>query len=186
MDDEALVAFAKEGHHEAFEELRGRHFHRAFQTVNRITRSHPDAEDALQDTFLSAYANLDTFGGRAKFSTWLTRIATNSALMILRRKRIRPQAALHTSIDGETWEEWDIPDDRMNIEASYARKETTVHLKAAISWLRPALRNVLDIYHENNGTLEETAAIAGLTVPATKAQLTRARRVLRQRLARWA
>lgn len=186
LDDEALVIHAREGNHEAFEELWERYFQRVLQTVHRITKNPSDAEDALQDTFLSAFTHLNNFQFRAKFSTWLMRIAMNSALMILRRRRSHPQASLYMSIDGETWEEWDIPDQSIDIESSYARHEATVELKAAIGRLRPALRTVVQIHNQNEGTLKETATLAGLSVPATKTRLARARGVLRQRLARLA
>src|SRR5277367_148384 len=85
--DEALVAAAKLGDHPAFLELWTRHSSRVFKTAYSITRKREDAEDAIQDAWMKAYRHLNTFDGRAKFSTWLTRIAMNSSLMILRRKR---------------------------------------------------------------------------------------------------
>ena len=87
-NDETLVAAAKTGEHQAFSELWNRHSKKTFSTMYRITRNRQDAEDALQDAFLKAYVHLKNFDGRSSFSTWLTRIAINSALMILRRKII--------------------------------------------------------------------------------------------------
>jgi len=85
--DEVLVAAAKLGDHQAFLALWRRHSSRVLKTTYRITGSREDAEDAIQDAWMKAYLHLNTFDGRAQFATWLTRIAINSSLMILRRKR---------------------------------------------------------------------------------------------------
>jgi DNA-directed RNA polymerase specialized sigma24 family protein len=101
--DESLVAAAKEGLHIAFAEVCNRHSRRIFTTVYRITKNREDAEDACQDATLKAFVHLNTFDGRAKFSTWLTRIAINSALMILRQKRRRNETSIDAHFDGDTW-----------------------------------------------------------------------------------
>ena len=93
-EDEVLVAAAKVGDHSAFAELWNRHSKRAFSTMYRITKNRQDAEDGLQDAFLKAYVHLNNFDGRSTFATWLTRIAINSALMILRKKRAHPEAQI--------------------------------------------------------------------------------------------
>src|SRR5260370_31544457 len=120
--DEDLVAAAKSGDHHAFVELWTRHAKTAFNMVYRITRNQDDAEDVVQDAWMKAYVHLNTFDGRSKFSTWLTRIAINSALMILRSKRARPETSLQIT-DVETWQHWEIADQTKNIEAHYARHE---------------------------------------------------------------
>src|SRR5260370_31133558 len=122
--DEDLVAAAKLGDHHAFAELWTRHSKIAFNMAYRITGNRDDAEDAIQDAWMKAYTHLNTFDGRAKFSTWLTRIAMNSALMILRKKRAHPETSMDCSADGETWQQWEMADKRANIEEHYVRKET--------------------------------------------------------------
>src|SRR5580704_4133020 len=92
--DEILVAAAKSGDRPAFLELWTRHSNKAFKTAYRITGNRDDAEDAFQDAWMKAYVHLNTFDGRAQFSTWLTRIATNSSLMILRTKRAHPENSM--------------------------------------------------------------------------------------------
>ena len=87
MSDEMLASRAKSGDTDAFVELSKRHANRVFQATYRVTRNRQDAEDALQDAFLNAFTHMRNFEGRSSFSTWLTRIAINSALMILRKKR---------------------------------------------------------------------------------------------------
>src|ERR1700738_3723803 len=98
--DEVLVAAAKSGNHPAFAELWTRHSNKAFKMAYRITGNRDDAEDVIQDAWMKAYVHLETFDGRAKFSTWLTRIAINSALMALRRRRARPETSMEI-MDGE-------------------------------------------------------------------------------------
>ena len=115
MSDEVLVSTAKSGDANAFVELSKRHSNRLLQTTYRITKNRQDAEDALQDSLLKAFSHLKDFQERSSFSTWLTRIAINSALMILRKKR----GCFEISIDGtddpggkyERWEARSLTED---------------------------------------------------------------------------
>src|SRR5277367_5294936 len=130
--DEVLIAATKLGDHPSFVELWTRHSNSAFRVAYRITGNRDDAEDAIQDAWMKAYMHLNTFDGRSKFSTWLTRIAINSALMILRKKRAHPETSMDWSADGETWQQWEVTDKRVNIEDHYVTKEAERHLKRAI------------------------------------------------------
>ena len=96
MSDEVLVSTAKSGDADAFVELSKRHYSRLLQAAYRVTRNSQDAEDALQDSLLKAFTHLKDFQEKCRFSTWITRIAINSALMILRKKR----GFIEISIDG--------------------------------------------------------------------------------------
>jgi RNA polymerase sigma factor (sigma-70 family) len=180
--DEALVAAAKSGDHPAFVELWDRHSNTAFRTVYRVTGNRDDAEDAIQDAWMKAYVHLKTFDGRAKFSTWLTRIAINSALMILRKRRAHSEISIDGSADGETWRQWEMADKRVNIEEHYARKEAEWHLKRAIHRLRPTLRTIIEIQQSHEGSVKEIAEAAGISVAAVKSRLLRARTMLRRSL----
>ncbi len=183
FDDEMLVAAAKTGEHQAFSELCKRHSKKIFSTVYRITRNRQDAEDALQEAFLKAYVHLKKFDGRSSFSTWLTRIAINSALMILRRKRAHPEISMDGGSEGETWQHWEVPDRRVDTEEHYAKSERAHHLKRAIPQLRPALRTIVEIQQVHDIPIKKIAEIAGISVAATKSRLSRARTVLRRSLA---
>lgn len=180
--DEVLVAAAKSGNHPAFGELWTRHSNTVFKTVYRVTGSRHDAEDATQDAWMKAYLHLNTFDGRAKFSTWLTRIAINSALMILRKKRSHPETSMDWSVDGETWQQWEVGDKRANIEEHYSRKEAEKDLRRAIHRLRPALRTVIEIQQSHDGSVREIADVAGISVAAAKSRLLRAKTALRRSL----
>src|SRR6202453_749439 len=94
--DMHLVAAAKNGDHQAYAELCRRHSQRTLRTVLRITRNIADAEDTLQESLLKAYTHIGKFDGRCAFSSWLTRIAINNALMLLRKKRSRPGYSFET------------------------------------------------------------------------------------------
>jgi RNA polymerase sigma factor (sigma-70 family) len=180
--DEALVAASKRGDHPSFMELWTRHSNRAFKMVCRITGNRDDAEDAIQEAWMKAYMHLNTFDGRAKFSTWLTRIAINSALMTLRRRRAHPETSMDWSADGETWQQWEMADKRANVEEHYVRTETERHLKRAIHRLRPALRTIIEIQQAHDSSVKEISQVAGISVAAAKSRLLRARTVLRRSL----
>jgi RNA polymerase sigma-70 factor (ECF subfamily) len=175
--DDALVAAAKSGEQRAFVELWTRHSKTAFNMAYRITGNRDDAEDVVQDAWMKAYAHLNMFDGRAKFSTWLSRIAINSALMILRRKRSRPETSMEIT-DGESWQQWEIPDQSKDTEELYTKHEAVQRLRRAIRRLQPALRNVIEIHQSNDSSVKETAELAGISVSATKSRLLRARKIL--------
>jgi RNA polymerase sigma-70 factor (ECF subfamily) len=179
--DEVFVAAAKLGDHPAFLELWTRHSNRVSKTAYQITGNRADAEDAMQDAWMKAYFHLNTFDGRAQFSTWLTRIAINSSLMILRRKRARPETSMEIA-DDDTWKHWEIADQTKNVEELYARHERVEHLRRAICCLKPTLRNVVEIHQSNDSSVKEVAELAGISVAATKSRLLRARKILREAL----
>jgi len=178
--DEVLVAATKSGEKPAFVELWNRHAARTLKTVLRITRNQEDAEDALQDAFLKAFTHLNGFDGRSKFSTWLTRIAINSALMILRRKRSFPETSLEISVHDEPRRQWEIQDRRVDIEGHFLRSERTRCLNRAIHRLKPVLREVVEVQQSQDCSIKEIADATGLSVAATKSRLLRARAALRR------
>ena len=177
--DEVLVAAAKLGDHPAFAELWTRHSNTAFKMACRIMGNRDDAEDVIQDAWMKAYVHLKAFDGRAKFSTWLTRITINSALMTLRRKRAHPETSMEI---GETWRHCEITDQTEDVEEFYARHERAERLRRAICRLQPTLRNVVEIHQLSDRSVKEVAELAGLSVAATKSRLLRARIVLRRAL----
>jgi RNA polymerase sigma-70 factor, ECF subfamily len=179
--DEVLVGAAKSGNRTAFAELWERHSNTAFKVAYRITKNRDDAEDVIQEAWIRAYVHLNTFDGRAKFSTWLTRIVINSALMTLRRKRAHPETSMEIT-DGETWQPREIADQTNNVEERYARHERAERLRRAICHLQPSLRNVVEIHQSNDHSVKEIAELAGLSVAATKSRLLRARAALRRDL----
>ena len=179
--DEVLVGAAKLGDRPAFAELWERHSNTAFNVAYRVTKNRDDAEDVIQDAWMRAYVHLNTFDGRAKFSTWLTRIAINSALMTLRRRRAHPETSMEVT-DGETWQQWEVADQTKDVEDLYARHERVERLRRAICRLQPTLRNVVEIHQSHDRSIKEIADLAGISVAATKSRLLRARKILRKTL----
>jgi RNA polymerase sigma-70 factor (ECF subfamily) len=179
--DEVLVAAAKSGDYQAFGELWTRHTSRVFKTTYRITGNREDAEDAMQDVWIKAHLHLRAFNGRAQFTTWLTRIAINTSLMILRKKRVRPETSMDIG-DGDTWQHWEFADKTRNVEELYTRQERIERLKRAICRLQPILRHVLEIHQAENRSVKEVAELTGISVAATKSRLWRARKILRKTL----
>src|ERR1700691_3677435 len=123
-DDAMLVAVARSGDSSAFVELSKRHSRRVLHKIYRITNNWQDAEDVLQESLMRAFVNLHTFEFRASFSTWLTRIAINTALMQLRKRKVTVRFAFDNCLDeiGKS-ETWELRDHRDNPEQHYARRQ---------------------------------------------------------------
>src|ERR1700741_1122447 len=122
--DEKLVAAAKKGDELGFESLAKRHQRRIFALAFRYTRVREDAEDIVQETFKKAFVHLQKFEGKSSFSTWLTRIAINEALMALPRPRPPHEGpANDSSGDNGTTPGLDLADGSPNPEATYLQKE---------------------------------------------------------------
>lgn len=153
---------------------------RIFRTAYRITRNREDAEDAMQDACLQAIAHFPDFDGRSKFSTWLTRIAINSSLMILRKHRNAKTSSLNDSGDLEA--SMEIPEVRNpapDAEERYLQKERATALHNEIEALRPSLKGVIELAQLSECSLRETADSLGLSIGAVKTRLFHARRILR-------
>jgi len=173
--EKRLVVAAQRGSREAFAELCQPWAKVILPKVQRITRNREDAEDALQDSFLMAFVHIKDFDGRSKFSTWLTRIAINSALMILRKRHHPSEFSLS---DEESKGVWEVSDQLPNPEILYAQRERESILLAAIGNLRPRYRQVLERRLEDE-SLTETAQILDISAAAAKARLFHARAALR-------
>jgi RNA polymerase sigma-70 factor (ECF subfamily) len=177
--DDVLVAAAKLGDRPAFTELWERHSHCAFSAAYRVTKNRADAEDSVQDAWMKAYLHLETFDGRAAFSTWVARIAINSALMMLRKKRHHPETPLEAG-EGQARRYWEIPDRSMDAETRLIARESVNRLRREFSRLKPGLRKVVEIRESTDTSLREIASLSGITVAATKSRLMRARKILQR------
>src|ERR1700752_343914 len=97
--EKILVEAGQPGHSTAFATVSARYRQYLFRAAHRITRSREDAEDAVQDALLRAFVHIRDFDGRSSFATWLTRIAINSGLMLLRKKRSAPEISTDSNHD---------------------------------------------------------------------------------------
>jgi len=184
-EDSALVAGAKTGDARAFELLVQRHEGKIFSLAHRITRNREDAEDVTQQSFQKAFIHLKKFEGESLFSTWLTRIAINEALMLLRRKRGSREVPISQSgTEDEIALPLDTPDSGPNPEDSCLRREQERILSAAINKLTPRTRKAIQLRELDERSTEETAQVMGLSVGAVKARVFRGRRKLRKKLQR--
>lgn len=176
--DEYLLSSAKLGEHSAFIELSGRCTPMLLRVLTRITKNKEDAEDALQEALMNAFTHLRTFDGRSSFSTWLTRIAINSALMTLRRRPRLRQISLDADMENEDVAHTQYAGLDSNPEYVCLQNERRRALRDAIQRLSPALRKCIEIRHAKDSSVEEIAANLGVTIAATKSRLLRARRIL--------
>src|SRR6202050_2051696 len=180
MDEDLLVEAAQAGHEWAFVELCTRNSKRVFNTIYGVTKNREDAEDALQDSMMRAFLHLKQFDGRSSFATWFTRIGINSALMILRKQRIRLETSLDATAEGETWQTWQIAAYTANPEEHSVGHEKSVRLKRAICRLPSTLRSVVELGQMEGHSMKQIARNMGISIPATKSRLARAKVALRK------
>src|ERR1700744_1809471 len=183
LSEDQLIAAAQAGQEWAFVELCTRNSKRVFNTIYGVTKNREDAEDALQDSMMRAFLHLKQFDGRSSFATWFTRIGINSALMILRKRRVRLETSMDATAEGETWQTWQIADHSADPEKYYVGYERSVHLKKAICRLPSALRLVVERGQMEGHSMKQIARNMGISVPATKSRLGRARVALRKSMA---
>ena len=181
LSEAQLLREARRGRPEAFETLCQSLTPRLMKIALRITRNKEDAEDAVQDSLMRALMHINTFQGNSSFSTWLTRIVMNSALMIRRKNR----SGRHISSDdiarpGEPPLHLQIPDDSPNPEQCYVERERTTILHAAIRKLRPRIRAVVEVAQFRELPLKETAKVLDISVAAAKGRFFHARAALRK------
>jgi RNA polymerase sigma-70 factor (ECF subfamily) len=185
IDEAVLVAQAKDGDTRAFGELVRRYEGKIFRLANHITQNREDAEDVLQETFMKAYEHLEQFKGDSKFYTWIVRIAVNQALMKLRRRKTDKSVSLDEQIDtGEDTVVREIAAWGEDPEQRFSREELGEILEGAIDSLEPPYRSVFVLRDVEDLSTEETAEALGLSVPAVKSRLLRARLQLREKLTR--
>jgi RNA polymerase sigma-70 factor, ECF subfamily len=179
-DERWLVTQAKSGSSTAFGELYDRHRRKVYRTAFRILRNRQDAEDAVQRSFQRAFTNLCRFREDSTFSTWVTRIAINESLMMLRHRRA--DKAVQGIEDTEGSSVLDLADKGLTPEQALSENELRAAVIHAISHLREKLRTVVLLRELQGLTSAETARRLGLTVSAVKARTFHARRYLRKYL----
>ena len=181
-EEEDLLASARAGDAAAFACLVMPHRDRILRLTQRILRNREDAEDAVQTTFLDALRHLDAFQGRSRFSSWLVRIAVNTAFMRLRSTRRRPETSLDEMVQREDAPGFQLVEARPNPEQEFSRKESGILLAQAIDRLGPLYAEILHMFHVRELSAKDAARILGVPVGTVKARLHRARARLTQRL----
>ena len=182
-DEYAFLVTAKRGDSAAFEILCKQSADTVFHVARRMMRSKEDAEDVVQESFQLAFIHLKGFKGDSRFSTWLSRIAINAALMKLRKKRhLRETSRDESSETEQVSSRIDVEDQGLNPEQLYAQKERQRILSEAMNELTPGMRKAIELRELDERSTEETARIMGISVGAVKARVFHGRRKLRERL----
>jgi len=179
--EEQLLSRLRAGDDAAYEELVRKEMPHLLAVARRLLRNDEDAQDAVQQAFLSAFRALPSFNGQSRLTTWLHRIVTNAALMKLRTRGRRPEESIEELLptfldDGhhvEQFSEWTLPAD-----ARMMRHETRTRVRAAIDRLPDSYRTVLLLRDIEELSTEETAQALGVTSNTVKIRLHRARQAL--------
>ena len=183
-DDRELLTRAQAGDMSAFESLVGKHEDKVYGLALRMTRSEADAAEITQDTFLSAYQHLNEFRGEAAFGSWVHRIAANNALMRLRRQKVvdivsdelaGPEFTERGSLADGPESDWSKRADDKIIEDELGRA-----IQAATDALPEGYREVFLLKDVEGLSYEEISEMVGISIPAVKSRLHRARLALRE------
>jgi len=180
--ERALLVAARNGDEQAFETLFKRYQQKTFAVVLRYTRVLEDAEDIVQQSFHKAFVHLCQFQGESSFSTWLTRIAINEALMFLRRIGAVREVSIDDIRDAGSADSLGIHDSNADPETHYSQREEVRILSKAVRNLRPGLRTAIVLRELRELSTSETARRMGLSVATVKARTFRGKRQLRQQL----
>src|SRR5580698_7268029 len=183
QSEEQLIDRGLKGDARALDTLFARNTRALYQTALRVLGNPEDAEEALQEGLLSAYRNLRRFEGRSQFSTWLTRIVINAALMRRRSKRARPAVSLDDcASDGELPLAERFADESPNPEQLYAGTELGDRVSKKLAEISPLLRTAFWLREIEGLSAEEAAQVLGVSRNTLKARLWRARQELAARL----
>lgn len=182
-NDILLVQAAQHGDKRAFAQLVEKFEQRVYNLARKMMRDPQDAEDVLQETFISVYRNLNNFHGDSSFSTWLYRIATNASLMKIRARK-EPTLSLDEPIESEDNGSLprEIVDWAITPEEALLNGETRAQMDGAIAALPETLRAVFVLRDIEGLSVQETADVLGISVPNVKTRLHRARLLLREML----
>src|ERR1700678_3597884 len=161
--DTYLVAATKDGDHRAYAELCRRHSPQIFRTVFRITGNKADAEDTLQEALLKAYIQIRGFEGRSAFSSWLNRIAINSALMLLRKRRSQPVFSFETDPKAKDVKFPEPTETAHSPEEACILNALENECIRAIRYLPPTLRVVVQHHYREHASVAQTAKTFGIS-----------------------
>jgi RNA polymerase sigma-70 factor (ECF subfamily) len=174
--DLAVIQQAVAGNHDAQEYLFARHADRLYRTAFSLLHNKEDAQDALQDGLCKAYTGLHSFQGRSSFSTWLTRIVINSALMARRKKSVHPEASLDEILDGPPERlPLGVIDGRPDPERLCAGAEVTTLIEEQVRRLPPLPQTAFRLLATNGLSSTESSETLGIRERAFKSLICRAR-----------
>jgi RNA polymerase sigma-70 factor (ECF subfamily) len=185
LHDDALVEGIRKGDSESFNEIVQRYSQKALNLAMRITRSQEDAEEILQDVFVTVFHKIAKFEGKSAFSSWLYRITVNTAFMKLRKRKQTPAVSLEEVSPGVK-ESWVGPTiESADTDALSSRHELREALEKAIGRLPGEYRVIFVLRDVDGLSNQEVGEILNLSVPAVKSRLHRSRLMLRKKLQRF-
>lgn len=182
LDDRALVARILEGDRDRFTELMKRYERRIVNYVYRITHRYEDAHDLAQEIFVKVYLALDRYDRKYQFSTWLFRIAQNSAIDALRKKAVQEVPLSRPTEDEPTGKEREFADDGISPYRALKNKQLGVAIDRAVANLPPDYRELIQLRHFAELSYEEIASMKKLPLGTVKNKLFRARNLLKDAL----
>ena len=185
LNDLGLVEAIKKGDELAFQEIVGRYSQKVFNLAMRLTRNQEDAEEVLQDVFITVFNKIDSFEGKSQFSSWLYRVTANTAFMKLRRRKNKESVSFE-DVSSSVKESWvgQTPDEA-SVDYMSIKHELRDLIESAVSRLPEEYRNIFVLRDIDGLSNEEVSEMVGLTVPAVKSRLHRARMLLRKKLQRY-
>jgi RNA polymerase sigma-70 factor, ECF subfamily len=180
--ERVLVARCKAGDHAAFMELIRRSSPIALRTIRAIARNPADVEDVMQDTVVNALKGLHAFNHVSKFSTWLTRIAVNNALLLLRRRRNKIEISLDSDSEEGDSTQLQLADNRIDPEQALIRKQSIGIVRSAVHALPSSLREYVEQRCLKELPHKDVVSKLGISLAAGKSRSLRARRKLHSKL----
>ncbi len=182
-ESECLIGHVLEGDREALDKLLASYRRRLYRTALQIVGNPEDAEDSVQDAFLSAVRHLNQFEGRSKFSTWLTRVVINAAAMVRRSKHTHREASLEDWLSNDEGQApLEIADLQPDPERVCSSSEIRALVNGQFNLLSPGLRSAFQLRHLDGLSCVETVQSLGISVSAVKSRVSRARRQLAESL----
>ncbi len=183
IDDEStIIAVALAGDQKAYTRLVEAHRAAVFHIVNRIVHNDEIARDLVQETFMKAFSSLASYRSEFRFSTWLYKIAANSSIDHLRKRRIQALSLDAPVETGDGQMEIEVPDETHNPELVLVRKQQRISIDVAIDSLPHKYREVIVYRHKDDKSYEEIADLLGIPVGTVKARIFRARELLKRKL----
>ena len=183
LDDRALVERILGGDRDRFSELVSRYEKRVINYVYRITHRYEDAHDLTQDIFVKVYLALDRYDPKYQFSTWLFRIAQNSAIDALRKKSVAEVPLARPATEDEPGpKEREFADDGISPYRALKNKQLSAAIDKAVGRLPPDYRELIQLRHFAELSYEEIASMKKLPLGTVKNKLFRARNLLKESL----
>jgi len=185
MDELELVKKAKEGDNKAFEELVKRTQDKIYNLGLKLLGNKEDVLDLLQETYIKAYESLPKFEGRSSFSTWLYKIATNFALMKLRKEKYKKISIDEIKEVSDGNYKLEIPDWSNSPYFQYKNEELKEILNEAINSLPPKYKTIFILHDIEGFSIPEISEILSLSIPTIKTRIHRSRLYLREKLSEY-